>query len=157
MMDYIKHSIVKCRARSTLYHTDAIRWSRLHWITGLINGLVAATISLLSFVAQKQGWSNTEVGMIGGLVLSISTSIITSLKAGQNQIENEKAGDDYRNLEEKILASHSSASEEQQQDLQVYCQEKLQKLTNKYKEPAPNKCQPLEEKLYAQMYLVAEV
>nr|QBK88154.1 MAG: hypothetical protein LCMAC202_05160 [Marseillevirus LCMAC202] len=96
----------------------------------MINGFIAALISLLSFIAQQQGWSNTEAGMMGGLLLSISTSIITALKAGQNQIENEKAGDDYRNLEEKILVTLSSASDEEEEKLKIYCQEKLQKLTS---------------------------
>nr|QBK87139.1 MAG: hypothetical protein LCMAC201_00410 [Marseillevirus LCMAC201] len=149
--DYVKHAIIKCKARGILYHNSAVRWSRVHWISGVTNGIIAASMSLLSFFAQHQGWSNTEVGMIGGLLLSISTSIITSLKAGQNQIENEQAGDDYRNLEEKILASLGSSEEEEK--LKVYCQEKLEKLTNKYREPQPSKCQLLEKQLSTEMYL----
>jgi len=113
-----------------LWQGPIVKWSRLHWIIGMINGFIAALISLLSFIAQQQGWSNTEAGMMGGLLLSISTSIITALKAGQNQIENEKAGDDYRNLEEKILVTLSSASDEEEEKLKIYCQEKLQKLTS---------------------------
>ncbi len=154
--DYIKHVIVKCKARYTLYHTNAGRWSKAHWITGVVNGLIAAGISLLSFIAQQQGWSNTAVGMIGGLILSISTSITTSLKTGQNQIANEKAGDAYRNLEEKILAEFS-AGDDDHEELKNRCREKLEKLTIKYPEPNPQRCIPLEEELYVKMFPTEEV
>lgn len=149
--EYIKHVIVKCRARYIIYHTTATQWSRAHWVTGIINGLIAATISIMSFVAENQGIDTRTVGMVGGLVLTISTSIITSLKTGQNQIENEKAGDEYRNLEEKILAEFSDTNVNYD-ELKDRCQQKLEKLTNQYQEPNPQKSLPLEEMLYAKIF-----
>ena len=148
--DYIKHAIVKCRARATLYHISANKWKRAHWLSGIFISTIAAGISIASFIAQHQDWSNTEVGMIGGLVLAVSNSVITSLKTGQNQTENEKAGDTYRNLEEKILAEYSS-DDIDHEELKNRCQEKLQKLTNQFQEPDPQLCIPLEEKYFKQL------
>jgi hypothetical protein len=159
MMDtqsgYIKHVIVKCKARYILYHTNARRWSIAHWTSGVVSGLIAAGTSLMSFIAQQQGWDNT-VGMVGGLILTISTSIITSLKIGQNQNANEKAGDAYRNLEEKILAEFS-ADNVDYEELKNRCQEKLEKLTNQYPEPNPQKCIHLEEMWHEKMFPTEEV
>ena len=154
--EYIKHVIVKCQARYTIYHTNSGRWAKAHWTGGVVNGILSATVALLSFIAQQNGWSNTETGMIGGLVLTLSNIIMTSLKTGQHQVQNEKAGDAYRNLENKIRAEYSDDSVDYDL-LKDRCQEKLEKLTNLYSEPDPQKCLALEEKLYVKMFPVEQV
>jgi len=151
--EYTDHVLIKCRARATLYHSNARKWSRAHWITGIVNSLIGATISILSFLAQQQGWNNTVVGAIGGLVLSVSSSIITALKTGQNQTANEQAGDAYRNLEEKVFADFHTNPDE----LVDRYQQKLEKLTNRFPEPDPKKCIAIEEELYKQMAKVREI
>lgn len=151
--DYIKNVVVKCRARSTLYHTSSRKWGKVHWVFGITNGIVAATISLLSFIALRDDWESTEVGMIGGLMLTISSTVITSVKAGQKQVENEKAGDDYRNFEDKIRAGLGVANPDYD-ELVEKCQNKMTKLTNKYNEPSPKKCLQLEERFGAELFPV---
>lgn len=152
--EYIKNTIISCKARRYIYYQYARRWSRLHWWSGIINGCIASGISLLSFMAQRQGFSNTEVGMVGGLVLGISNSISTSLKAGQNQSLNEKAGDEYRRLEEKIKSKYClTLTEQELKELKNYCIEKLDKLINKYNEPDPEYCEKLEKKFRSEIEL----
>ena len=149
--EYIKHVIVKCKARGRVYYTTAGLWAKAHWITGVINGVVAASISVISFIAKLEEWDNTIVGMMGGVLLAVSTSISTSLKTGQNQRENEQAGDDYLNLAEKLLAEYSSSNVDHD-TLRDRCQEKLEKLTNQYSEPNPEKTAKLEKELYTKIF-----
>jgi len=146
---YIRHAIARCKARGLLYHTSAKKWSRIHWGAGLFNGIISAAISIMAFISQRQGWNNSDIGMIGGLVLTTSNAIITSLKAGQNQTKFEKAGDEYLNLEEEILSSYSSTlGEEEKNALKEKCRSKLAQLTNKYREPDPQACVKLERQFF---------
>ena len=151
---YIKEAIIKCRARSILYHSKANLWSKIHWSVGIVNSLISGSISLLSFIGERQGWNSNEVGMVGGLVLTVSTGVITSLKAAQRQEENEKAGDAYRNLQEAILSQYlktKDLDDDQRVDgikeLGETCKVKLTEYTSIYKEPPPKKCIPLENRI----------
>ena len=86
--------------------------------------------------------------------MTVSTGVITSLKAAQRQGENEKAGDAYRNLQEDILSQYlilSDLKDEQKfekiKELAETCKTKLNDYTSIYKEPPPKKCILLENKI----------
>jgi ABC-type transport system involved in cytochrome bd biosynthesis fused ATPase/permease subunit len=148
LTEYIQQSKVRCRAHSILYHKKSRIWSWVHWCTGIFNSLVAIIVTILSFVSERQGWSNTETGIVGGLILTASTSLITALQAGQNQKQNEEAGDAYRNLEDKIATKFLTAqTDEQKRSLLNYCCKRLEKLTNKYNNPNPDKFRQLTDQL----------
>ena len=151
--DYTKYAIIKCRSRGILYHKEANKWGRIHWWIGVVNSLVSSIISLFAFIAQRNDWSSTEVAMVGGLALSISNSVLTSLNAGKTQKENEEAGDAYRNLESKILSQLNNLQDEEQAvDLREVFRDKLEKLSNKYTEPNPQKCIALEKTIGENMF-----
>lgn len=150
--EYIKHVIVDCECRSILFYTQAGRWSKMHWILGISNSVLGGAMSLLSFVALLMHWGDTTTwGMAGGLLMSVTNGIFTSIKAGQNEINCEKAGDAYHNCKESLLASLSDTKVDME-TLRGKAEAKMLKLSGKYPELSPMGIMNLQQTVRAKIF-----
>lgn len=152
--DYINNSIVKCRARRIIYHNSAVKWGRIHWGIGIANALISAAIAIATFFAKMYEWSSVEMTVVGGLVLTVSNAVITAVKAGYHQQQNEAAGDSYANLEDKITAMVTTMGKKDVGKVQEYCIRKLADYTKKFDEPPVDECLQLEKKINKEMFSV---
>ena len=148
---YIKHVIVECQIKSVLYYTQGNKWRRIHWFLGIANGILAATITVVSFLASSLKWADpTLCSTIGGIVLTVSSSITAPIKAGQNETINEKAGDAYQNFKESLLAEYTKDADVTA--LKKKAEAKLEKLINKYVDLDPKTVESLRAKTEQQLF-----
>lgn len=146
---YTKLTLVSCEAKSRVYYQKARRWGWVHWGLGIFNGLVSSGLAVVSFLVNQKSIDSTVATGLTALILSITTTITTSIKAGHREQSNENAGDAYAILRQKILQRIEACKlgTDSWEELHGYCNTKMTDYIRRYPDPPIEECSKMEAKI----------